>query len=87
MGVAKPRCYTHITHMLNLLSWIIGLICFVIGIPLLIPVVGILLWLLLPVCAVGILLGALSSSNSGRNFNILVFLLIILRLSVFGGFA
>ena len=73
--------------MLNLLSWLIGLVCLIIGIPLLIPVVGILLWLLLPVCGVGILLGALSSSDSGRNFNILVFVLIILRLSVFGGLA
>ncbi|MGB3469936.1 MAG: hypothetical protein WBA51_03830 [Erythrobacter sp.] len=73
--------------MLNLLSWLIGLVCLIIGIPLLIPVVGLLLWLLLPVCFIGILLGSLSSSNSGRNFNILVFVLIILRLSVFGGMA
>lgn len=73
--------------MLNLISWLIGIACFIIGIPLLIPVVGILLWLLLPICALGILIGALSRSNSGRNFNIIVFVLIVLRLSVFGGIA
>jgi TRAP-type mannitol/chloroaromatic compound transport system permease small subunit len=73
--------------MLNLLSWLIGLVCLILGIPMLIPVVGLLLWLLLPVCAVGILIGALSSKDSGRNFCIIVFLLIILRLSVFGGLA
>ncbi len=73
--------------MLNLLSWLIGLMCFILGIPLLIPVVGILLWLLLPLSFVGILVGSLSSKNSGRNFNILVFVLIVLRLSIFGGLA
>ncbi len=73
--------------MLNLLSWLIGLVCFVLGIPLLIPVVGILLWLLLPLAFIGILVGSLSSKDSGRNFNILVFVLIVLRLSIFGGIA
>lgn len=73
--------------MLNILSWLIGLVCLIIGIPLLIPVVGVLLWLLLPVCAIGIGIGALSASDSGRNFCIIVFVLIILRLSVFGGLA
>lgn len=73
--------------MFNLLSWLIGFVCLVLGIPMLIPVVGILLWLLLPFCGLGILIGALSSKDGGRNFCVLVFVLIILRLSVFGGVA
>ena len=80
-------CITYIIHMFNLLSWLIGLVCLIVGIPLLIPGIGILLWVVLPVCALGILIGALSSKDSGRNFCVLVFILIVLRLSVFGGVA
>ena len=71
--------------MFNLISWLIGLICLILGIPMLFPGIGILLWLLLPVCGLGILIGAISSSDSGRNFCVLVFVLIILRMSVTGG--
>ncbi|MEL7189385.1 MAG: hypothetical protein AAGK17_07520 [Pseudomonadota bacterium] len=71
--------------MLNLISWLIGLVCLILGIPMLLPVVGLLLWLLLPVTVVGIGIGALSSSNSGRNFCILVFVLIVLRMAITGG--
>ena len=73
--------------MFNLISWHIGLICLIIGIPMLIPGIGILLWLLLPVCGLCILFGAISSSDSGRNFCVLVFVMIILRMSVTGGMA
>lgn len=86
-GLANHVCYPYDTRMLNLISWLIGLFCLILAIPLLIPVVGILLWILLPICGVGILIGALSSKDSGRNFNILVFVLIIMRLSIFGGMA
>lgn len=71
--------------MLNILSWLIGLVCFVLGIPLLLPVAGLLLWLLLPIAVVGAGLGALSSSNSGRNFCLFVIVLIVLRMSITGG--
>jgi len=71
--------------MFNLISWLIGLVCFVVGIPLLLPVAGLLLWLLLAVASIGAGIGALSSSNSGRNFCLFVIVLIALRLAITGG--
>ena len=71
--------------MLNLISWLIGLVCFILGIPMLLPVVGLLLWILLPIAVVGAGIGALSSSNGGRNFCLFVIVLIVLRMSITGG--
>ena len=71
--------------MLDLISWLIGIVCFILGIPMLLPVVGLLLWILLPVAAIGAGIGALSSSNSGRNFCLFVIVLIVLRMSITGG--
>ena len=85
VGLERTRCITYIIRMFNLISWLIGLVCLVLGIPMLLPGVGLLLWLLLPVTAIGIGFGALSSSNSGRNFCILVFVLIVLRMAITGG--
>ena len=73
--------------MLNLLSWLIGIVCLILGIPMLLPVVGLLLWLLLPVAIIGAVIGQLSRSNSGRNFCLLVVVLIAIRMSITGGMA
>lgn len=73
--------------MLNLLSWLIGIVCLILGIPMLLPVVGLLLWLLLPVAVIGAVIGQMSRSNSGRNFCLLVVVLIAIRMSITGGMA
>jgi len=72
--------------MFNLLSFLFGLISLVIVIPSTIPFLGWGNWLALPLIVIGIILGALSSSNGGRNFCLIVFLIAAVRLSLGGGF-
>ncbi|MDY7098830.1 MAG: hypothetical protein SXU28_11880 [Pseudomonadota bacterium] len=72
--------------MLNLLSWLFGLISLVIVIPSTIPFLGWGNWLALPIIIFGVILGALSSSDSGRNFCLIVLLISAVRLTLGGGF-
>ncbi|MEO1489746.1 MAG: hypothetical protein AAFR88_09985 [Pseudomonadota bacterium] len=71
--------------MFNLLSWLLGLISLVIVIPATIPFLGAINWLALPIIALGVVFGALSSHNSGRNFCLIVLLLAGARLMIGGG--
>ncbi|MEM6586273.1 MAG: hypothetical protein AAF692_11005 [Pseudomonadota bacterium] len=71
--------------MLNLLSWITGLISLIIVIPATIPFLGWANWLALPLIVIGIIFGALSSSDSGRNFCLIVLLIAGVRLALGGG--
>jgi hypothetical protein len=72
--------------MLNILSWLLGLISLIIVIPATIPFLGWGNWFALPLIVVGIVLGALSSSSSGRNFCLIVLLVAAIRLAIGGGF-
>lgn len=78
-------CLTHIGHMLNLLSFLFGIISLVIVIPATIPLLGWANWIALPLIVIGVIVGQLSSSNSGRNFNLVVLLIAVIRLSLGGG--
>ena len=71
--------------MLNVLSWLFGLVGLVIVILGLIPFIGILNWLALPFLVIGTILGLLSSSTSGRTFCIIIMIISIIRLSLGGG--
>jgi hypothetical protein len=71
--------------MLNVLSILTGLLSLVIVIPSQIPLLGWGNWFALPVVVVGIVLGALSRSNSGRNFCLVVFAIAVVRLMLGGG--
>jgi len=71
--------------MLNLLSFLFGIVSLIIVIPATIPLLGWANWLALPLIVIGIIVGQLSSSNSGRNFNIIVLLIAALRLTLGGG--
>ena len=71
--------------MLNILSILTGLLSLLIVIPSQIPLLGWGNWLALPVIVVGIVLGALSRSNSGRNFCLIVFAIAVVRLMIGGG--
>lgn len=71
--------------MLNLLSFIFGLVSLIVVIPATIPFLGWANWLALPLIVVGIILGALSSSDSGRNFCLIVLLVAGVRLALGGG--
>ncbi|WP_284125962.1 hypothetical protein [Parerythrobacter aestuarii] len=71
--------------MLNLLSILIGIVALVIVIPAQIPFLGWANWIALPLLVIGIGLGQLSFSNSGRNFCLIVGLIAVVRLSLGGG--
>lgn len=71
--------------MLNVLSILTGIVALLMAIPSTIPFLGWGNWFVLPVAIVGIGFGALSSSNSGRNFCIIVFVIAVVRLMLGGG--
>jgi hypothetical protein len=71
--------------MLNLLSLIIGIVAFPVMLIGLIPLLGALNYLVIPMAILGVALGALSDSNTGRNLNIVVLIVGGVRLWM-GGF-
>jgi hypothetical protein len=71
--------------MLNLLSLIAGGLALLLCLPGLIPLFGWLNWFVLPVAAVGLVLGLMSSGKAGRNLNIVVLIIAVVRLSLGGG--
>jgi len=71
--------------MLNILSILFGLVALLLAIPSAIPFLGWGNWVVLPIAVIGIGLGALSRSNHGRNFCLVVFVVACLRLMLGGG--
>ena len=71
--------------MLNIISILIGLLSLVSVIPAQIPFLGWANWFALPFVVAGIVIGQLSSSNSGRNFCLIVLLIAAIRLTLGGG--
>ncbi|MBV7256645.1 hypothetical protein KCG44_07585 [Pacificimonas sp. WHA3] len=71
--------------MLNIASIFLGLIALLFVIPGLIPLLGWANWISLPIAIFGGALGAMSSSNMGRNLNIFILIVATLRLMIGGG--
>lgn len=71
--------------MLNILSIMIGLGALLLLVPAFLPFLGWANWVILPVAVVGLALGAMSSRNVGRNLNIVVIVIGVLRLMLGGG--
>lgn len=71
--------------MLNVLAYLVGLLSLVIVIPAQIPLLGWANWFALPLIVVGIILGALSSKDGGRNFCLIVLLVAAVRLTLGAG--
>ena len=71
--------------MLNVISFLIGLLSLVLVIPAQIPLLGAINWIALPIIVVGIVIGQLSSSNGGRNFCFVIFAIAVIRLMLGGG--
>jgi len=75
----------HIPGMLNLVSILIGVVTLALGLVAFIPLLGWMNWLVIPIGIVGAAVGALSSSNGGRNLNIVLIIIFTLRLMLGGG--
>lgn len=71
--------------MLNLISLIIGLIALVCAAVAFVPLLGWANWLIIPLALIGAGIGALSQGKAGRNLNLFVVLVGIVRLSLGGG--
>lgn len=71
--------------MLNLVSLIIGIVALLCVAVAFIPFLGILNWLIIPLAVIGAGIGAMSSSNMGRNLNLFVIVVGIVRLMLGGG--
>lgn len=71
--------------MLNLASILVGVVALLLAIPAFLPFLGWANWLVVPIALVGLGLGLLSKSNSGRNFNLVVIAIGVLRLMLGGG--
>src|SRR3546814_9401405 len=71
--------------MLNIASILIGLVALLLAIPAFIPFLGWVNWLVIPIAIVGLALGAMSDRNGGRNLNIVVIVVGVVRLMLGGG--
>ena len=71
--------------MFNLISVLIGLVALVLGVLAFIPLLGWAYWLIIPIAIVGLVFGVLSSRTAGRNLNLIVIVIGVVRLSLGGG--
>lgn len=71
--------------MLNIVSVLVGLLSLLIVIPSQIPFLGWGNWVALPLIVIGVVIGQLSSSNTGRNLNLVILAIAIIRLMLGGG--
>ena len=71
--------------MLNIVSLIIGLVALVFAVVAFIPLLGIFNWLIVGLAIIGAGIGAMSQSKAGRNLNLVVILVCVLRLWLGGG--
>ncbi len=71
--------------MRNLVSIVLGLIALVLVAIAFIPLLGWANWFIIPIAIIGLALGAMSDRTSGRNLNIVVIVVGVLRLMLGGG--
>lgn len=71
--------------MLNLVSIIIGLVALVFVTVAFIPLLGWANWLVVPLAVIGAAIGAMSRGSAGRNLNIVVIVVGVIRLMLGGG--
>ena len=71
--------------MLNLVSLIIGVIAFVLALIAFIPFFGIANWVIIPFAILGAGIGMVSGATSGRNLNLFVIVIGVIRLMLGGG--
>jgi hypothetical protein len=71
--------------MLNLVSLIIGFVALILAIVAFIPLLGWANWLIIPIAILGAVIGMFSSGTAGRNLNLVVIVVGIVRLILGGG--
>jgi uncharacterized membrane protein YjjP (DUF1212 family) len=71
--------------MFNLASLIIGFVALICALVAFLPLLGWLNWLIIPLAVIGTAIGLMSRGNAGRNLNLLVIVVGVLRLMLGGG--
>lgn len=71
--------------MFNLVSLIIGAVALLCALVAFLPLLGWLNWLIIPLAIIGAGVGLVSRGTAGRNLNLFVILVAIVRLSLGGG--
>ena len=71
--------------MLNIISVLIGLVALVLVAIAFLPFLGIANWIIIPIALVGAAIGGMSNSSVGRNLNLFVLVVGVIRLWLGGG--
>lgn len=71
--------------MLNLVSLIIGAVALVLALVAFLPLLGWANWFIIPLAVIGAGIGMVSRRSAGRNLNLAVVLIGIVRLMLGGG--
>lgn len=71
--------------MLNIVSLAIGAVALVLAVLAFLPLLGWANWFIIPLAVVGLALGVVSDRDAGRNLNIVVIVVGVLRLMIGGG--
>jgi hypothetical protein len=71
--------------MLNLVSLIIGAVALVFALIAFLPLLGWANWFIIPLALIGAVVGMASRSTAGRNLNLFVIVVGIVRLMLGGG--
>ena len=66
--------------MFNLVSLIIGLVALVLAVIAFIPLLGWANWFIIPLALIGAVIGMISRGSAGRNLNLFVILIGVVRL-------
>lgn len=69
-----------IGFLVNIISILIGLVALPVALVGLIPILGIANYVAIPIALFGALVGLLSGHKTGRNFNIIVLIVALIRL-------
>ena len=72
--------------MFNLVSLIIGAVALVFALIAFIPLLGWANWLIIPLAIIGAVIGMISRGTAGRNLNLFVIVIGVVRLMLGGGF-
>lgn len=68
--------------MLNLVSLIVGVVALIFAVIAFIPPLGAANWLIVPLAILGAVVGMFSRSNGGRNLNLFVIIVGVIRLAL-----
>jgi hypothetical protein len=71
--------------MLNFASLVIGIVALIFAVVAFLPLLGWANWLIIPLALIGAAVGMASRSKTGRNLNLFVVVIGVLRLMLGGG--